>query len=280
MSGDDVYGSEMNEPYELDDAAAEATISGRGHAGDPALADLLGDVRVAFTSQSLSMNEQLASFIGSDAPTPVPSRRFSRMRSLIAAKIAVASAAVVVATGGLAVANALPAPVQHAVSGAVSPLGVNLPTGHHKLNAKVKSATEPTVDPTTVPSTDETTDPTTVTTEPTTVPTEDTTTDPSQPDPVADHSTDGQNGNNDNNGNNANNPPVVTPAPPTDNHDGNNSPDDNTTPSTDPNTDSHGGDNSPSDSSSGDTHQPDANHSGDDGGSSHGGGDNSNGGGN
>src|SRR5262245_35915262 len=115
MSPDDVSGYEMNEPYDFGDEAAESLLSGTGRSIDPQLADLLGDMHVAFTSTPPAVGAELAALIGPPAPVVVPIGRFQRMRSSMTAKIAAGVAAAIAATGGLAVAGALPAPVQHAI---------------------------------------------------------------------------------------------------------------------------------------------------------------------
>jgi len=117
MSAGDVYPNEMNEPHDFDDAAAEALLAGQ-RGVSPQLADFVGDVRVAYTSTP-AVGAEIAALMGARPPVPAPSsatRRSERMRSTMLAKIGAATAVVVAATGGLAAAHALPAPVQEAVS--------------------------------------------------------------------------------------------------------------------------------------------------------------------
>lgn len=117
MSADDVYPTEMNEPDDFDDAAADGLLSGDSGAL-PQLADFVGDVRVAYTSTPVA-GAEIAALMGLSPPMPAPSfvsRRFERMRSSMLAKIGAATAVVAAATGGLAAAHALPAPVENAVS--------------------------------------------------------------------------------------------------------------------------------------------------------------------
>ena len=135
MSADDVDGSEMNGNHEIDDAAAEALLAGLDRHADPVLSDLLGDVRTTYVSHAPVMGAALASFVaGAPSPQPPARRRITKMRSLLTTKLAVAVASVVAGSGGLAVAGALPAPVQSTVSSAVSHVGLNLP-GHASQRA-------------------------------------------------------------------------------------------------------------------------------------------------
>ncbi len=160
MSDDGVYPREMNAPHDFDDAAAEALVSGHGHGVDSGLADLVGDMRVAYTSPP-ALGAELSALIGvglSPAPTSPSSRRFERMRSSVIARVGVATATLVAATGGLAVAHALPAPVQDAASH----LGIGAPAHHNDQHiAGVEPTTvEPiAVDPTVATEPEETTVP-------------------------------------------------------------------------------------------------------------------------
>jgi hypothetical protein len=127
MSGDDVHGSEMDAPDEFDDAIAETFLAGGGRGIDPRLSDALHDMRTAYSSP-LAVGAELSAFMSSPravSDQPASPRRYARMRSSIIAKIGVAAAAVVAATGGLAAANALPAPIQHAAS------HLGIASGHH-----------------------------------------------------------------------------------------------------------------------------------------------------
>ena len=156
MSDSDVHDNEMDGPHDFDDVSTEALIEGSGHDVDPALADLLGDMRVAYVSTSPAVGAELAALIGSPVPAAAPSpRRFTRMRPSIIAKIGAAAAAVFAASGGLAVAGALPAPVQDAISHIG--IGASTSSGHHHHSAVETSDsgdTTTTVDttaPTSVP---------------------------------------------------------------------------------------------------------------------------------
>jgi hypothetical protein len=118
MNGDGVYPGEMDDPHDLDDATADALLSGDLRSASPQLADFVGDVRIAYTSTPAASAE-IAALMGASPPVPPPSfisRRFERMRSSMLAKIGAGAAVVVAATGGLAAAHALPASVQDAVS--------------------------------------------------------------------------------------------------------------------------------------------------------------------
>jgi uncharacterized membrane protein YgcG len=127
MSDDDVHDFEMNEPLDFDDTAAEGLLSGNDGGADPELADVLGDMQVAYTSQPPAVGAALAALIGTTEPAEVHRpRRFERMHTSIIVKIATATVTAAFATGGLAAAHALPAPVQDAVSH----LGVGSPAHH------------------------------------------------------------------------------------------------------------------------------------------------------
>jgi hypothetical protein len=128
MSDDDVYPGEMDTPQEFDDQAADALFSGSGRGTDPQFADLFDDMRIAYSSQPPAVGAELAAVIAVAEPTPEasPARRFERMRSSIIAKAGAATAAVFAATGGLAVAHALPASMQDAAS----EIGIGAPAGH------------------------------------------------------------------------------------------------------------------------------------------------------
>jgi hypothetical protein len=163
MSDRGVYPNEMNEPQDLDPSAMEALLSGGGRDVSPRLADLIGDMRVAYASILPTASAELSAFMGTSAPAPasglVP-RRFEKMRSSTLAKIGAATAALIAATGGLAVAHALPGPVQDAVSH----LGIGA-SSHHKSELPLTQGSTTTVDTTTTtvptdstPTTAETTD--------------------------------------------------------------------------------------------------------------------------
>lgn len=130
MSGDDVHPDEMNgEPPDLDDAASEELLRGAGAEVDPAIAQVIADMRTAFTSKPPVVGAELAALMaGSSAVNSSAARRkFERLRSSMIAKIAAGAAAAMAATGGLAVAGALPAPVQHVFSA----IGIGSDSPHH-----------------------------------------------------------------------------------------------------------------------------------------------------
>jgi hypothetical protein len=117
MSDEDVHGHEMDAPHDsFDDETAEALLGGGGRDVDPELAELLGDVRAAYTSTPPEVGAELAALIGTSAPAAGIAHRRGRMRSHLAARFAAATVAVVAAMSGLAIAGALPAPVQDALS--------------------------------------------------------------------------------------------------------------------------------------------------------------------
>jgi len=119
MSVDDVDPNEMNEPHAFDESVTEALLAGGGRDASPHVADLITDMRVAYTSIPPIAGAELAALIATAAPAAAASvapRRFERMRSSMLARMGAAVAVVAAATGGLAVAQALPAPVQDLIS--------------------------------------------------------------------------------------------------------------------------------------------------------------------
>jgi hypothetical protein len=156
MNTGDVSPNEMNAPHDFDDAAVEALLSGRGRDVDAGLADLVGDMRVAYTSIPPALGAELSALIGGAGLAPAvgsaSSRRFERMRSSIIAKVGVALAAMFAATGGLAVAHALPAPVQDAASH----LHIGTPAHHHDKVSKAHDETPTTVEAPTTTEPDDT----------------------------------------------------------------------------------------------------------------------------
>ena len=142
MSDDGVYEDDMDDTPEL---------------SDPALADFFGDMRLAYGSRAPRASLALTELMESGAPER---KRTSMRRTL--AQFVVATTAVVAAMGGLAVAGALPGPVQDALSTeADEPSATTTP-----------SADESTSTTTTSESPTSTTPPTTASTPPTTTPAE------------------------------------------------------------------------------------------------------------
>ena len=91
---------------------------------DPALSELLGGVRATYGARSPVPSPALAVYFEAAAK---PHRSVSMRRVL--AQLVAATTVVVAATGGLAVAGALPAPVQDAVSDTADNVGVEVPQG-------------------------------------------------------------------------------------------------------------------------------------------------------
>jgi hypothetical protein len=103
----------------LTDDTIDALIAGHGHEHDPELAELLASVRATYTSIPLSAGTELAAILTTTEPATAQrsaTRRVQRSRSSFIAKVGAATAAILAATGGLAVANALPTPIQNAIS--------------------------------------------------------------------------------------------------------------------------------------------------------------------
>ena len=141
MSRRGVYGHDMDDVPDFE---------------DPALDDLLGRVRRTYRSQTPPASPPLAELF---AAAPQLHRSNSMRRVL--AQLVAATTVVVAATGGLAVAGALPAPVQNVASSAADGVGVDLPQ-----DDDVTSPTDPVDDTSTTTAVDE---PTTTVNEPTTV---------------------------------------------------------------------------------------------------------------
>src|SRR5262245_1057529 len=123
---------EPHEPHEIDidDRVAEELLSGRGRDLDPQLADVLGDVRVAFRSQAPALGTELSALIAGESLEPSPTRRNPRTRSALARRFATATTLALVATGSLAVAGALPAPAQDAAARAAAAVGLDISSGN------------------------------------------------------------------------------------------------------------------------------------------------------
>jgi hypothetical protein len=139
MTRPGVYGDDMSDPL-ADDAVTERLLSGAGHEHDPALADFLALVRSIHVAAAPTRNFELDDFLA--APASTESRRRGR-RSVLIARVAAAAAAAFAATGTLAVAHALPGPVQDLAAH----LGVGRPAvdrPHAKPGTQPTPATDPT----------------------------------------------------------------------------------------------------------------------------------------
>jgi hypothetical protein len=137
MTTGDVYDRDMEDTPDFD---------------DPALADLLSDVRTVYRSVPPAVSAALAAQFAVGAR---PNRSTWMRRRL--AQLVTATTVVAAATGGLAVAGALPAPVQNVVSNAADDIGVDVPQGD-QLTTPATEAEEPTStttveEPTTTPTT-------------------------------------------------------------------------------------------------------------------------------
>jgi len=156
MSGAGVPPNKMDGPYELDDASIEALLAGDGYAVDPLLADVLGDLRVASTARMPRVGADLAALLGAPASnasnataTPSLCSTQARIRSRLAKIGAAAAAAIVAATGGLAVAGALPPPIQNALSHVGLPSPSAGPPHHHRVDTTPSTQPSTAADPTT-----------------------------------------------------------------------------------------------------------------------------------
>ena len=143
MTPRDVHPNEMNEPHDFNDNTTEALLCGRARDADPQLADLLGDIRAAYASKPPAIGTQLLALMSATATAQTKSsfaRRLEQIRASLVAKVGVGAAAFVVATGGLAAAGVLPAPVKDAVSH----LGFTTPSHHNSHSPSQTNATTTT----------------------------------------------------------------------------------------------------------------------------------------
>src|SRR3954469_9008853 len=110
---------------------------------DRAVERFLDRLRDESRRAPVPVDARLAQLFADGVVQAPQSRRSARMKSIWAAKLAAATAAVVAATGGLAVASALPAPFQSAASNAADVVGVHLPSGDDATPPS--EVTDPTV---------------------------------------------------------------------------------------------------------------------------------------
>jgi hypothetical protein len=117
----------MNEPPNLEPSAMEALLSEVDPAIAPRLADLFGAMRAEYASVPPTAGPELSALMRVGRPTRESARirrRFEEKRASMLAKIGGAVAVLIAATGGLAAAQALPGPLQDAISH----LGLPAPT--------------------------------------------------------------------------------------------------------------------------------------------------------
>jgi hypothetical protein len=108
----------MDDPREFDDEASEALVSGRGQDVDAELAGLIAEIESSFTSQLPAAGPVLASIIDDPGVLASASRQLtSRPWFASATRRFVAAATIAFGvTSGLAVADALPGPVQNVMA--------------------------------------------------------------------------------------------------------------------------------------------------------------------
>jgi hypothetical protein len=136
----------MNEPPNLEPSAMDALLSEADPAVAPRLADLFEAMRTEYASVPPTAGPELSALMRVGRSTRESARirrRFEQKRASMLAKIGGAVAVLVAATGGLAAAQALPGPLQDAISH----LGLPAPT-------------KPTFDPHSSPDSTTTSDPT------------------------------------------------------------------------------------------------------------------------
>jgi hypothetical protein len=148
MSGDDVHRNEMEIPFDFSNEAAEALLSGRGAGVDPSVAGLLDELRSTYRPSEPPVGHELSTFFQEPAVSG-----FGRSRVGFAAKVGAAVAAVLAATGGLAVAGALPGPVQNALSHVAADFGVHVPGDDHPTAPLLVESPAGTTSTTDVPTT-------------------------------------------------------------------------------------------------------------------------------
>ncbi len=122
---------------EYDDAAIEALLGRDGGDADPAVARLVDGIVRSYCTAPLIVGSELAELMSDRTPAPnTEPRRGGRFRASWLAKAAAALSGAIALTGGLAVAHALPAPVQDAVSR----LGIGRPASRHAAQRRASDA--------------------------------------------------------------------------------------------------------------------------------------------
>jgi hypothetical protein len=104
----------MDAMSDIADGGIEALLTGHGHDTDPRLAQVLTQLRHVYTAAPPIAGPALAALL---APAPQAAcSRPNHLRASILRKLAAAAAVIAATFGGLAAANALPAPFQDAVA--------------------------------------------------------------------------------------------------------------------------------------------------------------------
>ncbi|HWS46314.1 MAG TPA: hypothetical protein VN636_10665 [Acidimicrobiia bacterium] len=134
----------MDSRYDLDDETIEALLAGHAPSGHPDLAGLIADLRAYATTLPRPGSELARLLDGTAPPVAQVARRRPRVPSAVA-KIGVAAAAVIAGTGGLALAGALPAPIQ----AVLSHLDSGRPSRSHSQAKTVAALKTTTIVPTT-----------------------------------------------------------------------------------------------------------------------------------
>jgi hypothetical protein len=159
MTFDDVDPFEMEprDHHGIDDHVANELLTGRGHDLEPALADVLGDVRVAFGSAVPAAGAELEAVMTAHDLESRHGRRTARMRIRFATRMATAASFALVATGSLAIAGALPGPAQDTAERVAAAVGLDI-AAEKSSPPHGKSGEDrggPRASSTTTPSTDE-----------------------------------------------------------------------------------------------------------------------------
>jgi hypothetical protein len=122
----------MSGIHEFDDQSIDALLTGHGAEVNGDLAGIVADIRATFISQPPAVGPELAALIGDTWPAAATASE-RRARGFALRRLVVAVAVVFGLTSGLAVANALPGPVQDAMA----KVGIGEPSNHGKAVSEI-----------------------------------------------------------------------------------------------------------------------------------------------
>lgn len=158
-SSDDVGVRMSRRAARPDDRTAEALLTGRSPASEPALSAFVGDVLAAIPTEAPPPSAELAAMLESGlvgAPAVLPAA-LSRRRARTWRNVGIGTAAALGLVISAGAANALPAPAQNAVADVVNAFSpVDLPHAHdrgasqepdqHRVTPGASESPEPVVD--------------------------------------------------------------------------------------------------------------------------------------